>query len=190
MTHRYAATAVTLLLGLVALYLLFGAWSTVSRCVELPNGLLIGRSAVIDPSKPYWKPGVILKYPDGRAVLPGDVFPFLYSKTSVFGIAEAKSPSARNVELDERQRYRFVYRADTGLVLKDRDPNRYDELINEAGPPIHQKRIGKEHVNIGLNAVYSELIERSDYRRPICPLSLLPAPFDWQTAGGQEERAQ
>lgn len=130
-------------------------WGVPTHCVQLPNGLNIGKQALIDLNRPYFRPDIVPKFDNGQSLLPGDAWPFYATETTVHGLA---------LEADPKDDFWFAWREDTGLVLKTEDPTLYEKLVSEAGAPMGNK---------GLNAVDShivmmELQRRSEYADQTC----------------------
>lgn len=69
----------------------------------------IGYQALIDLSNPYFKPDIVPKYENGASLLPGDAWPVFATETTVYGLAEGE---------DHNRDFWFVWREDTGLILK------------------------------------------------------------------------
>lgn len=137
------------------------------KCVALPNGLLIGQAALFDPKNYLWQPNIVLKLPNGAALIPGYVGWFDFSKTTVYGHIEIKNNPERDIA--------FVYRADTGLIFQTDEPERYEMLKNEAGPLlwVSGKELRQFHGR-GLTGMYYKEIERPTYDGPSCDLHLFP----------------
>jgi len=124
----------TLTFGVVSALIAFAIHRGVpTSCVRLPNGLNIGKQALIDLGEPYFQPDVVPKLDNGTALLPGEAWPFFATATTVYGTAE---------EENQTDDFRFVWRKDTGLVLKREDPERYARLIKEAGTLLEGTRYG------------------------------------------------
>ena len=51
-------------------------WGVPTSCVRLPNGLNIGKQALIDLSRPYFRPDIVPKFNNGKSLLLGDAWPF------------------------------------------------------------------------------------------------------------------
>ena len=163
-------------LGFVALVLIYvfgGAWVIRSGCVVLPNGMLIGHEAYVDPDKYFWKPTVVLKFPDGTTALPDWVEHFYFSETTVYG------GTLNGILGRDHPAYRpdvfFAYRPDVGFVYLHEDPETYRRLKEEAGPLIWViKRRGDAKVHTNLLGTYMELKKAPANRRSFCPLRILP----------------
>jgi hypothetical protein len=159
--------------ALVVVYVFGGAWVIRSGCVVLPNGMLIGREAYIDPDRYFWNPIVVLKYPDGSVALSDWVEDFYFSETTVYGgtlngIIGRDNPAYRPDVF-------FAYRPDVGLVYRHEDPETYRRLKEEAGPLIWvMKRAGATEVHTNLLGTYLELKKDRANRRSFCPLRILP----------------
>ena len=68
-------------------------WGVPTSCVRLPNGLNIGKQALIDLSRPYFRPDIVPKFNNGKSLLLGDAWPFFATETTVYGTAEANDPN-------------------------------------------------------------------------------------------------
>ena len=130
-------------------------WGIPTSCVQLPNGLKIGKQALLDLSRPYFLPDIVPKFANGRSLLPGDAWPFFATVTTVHGRAMLE---------DHRQDFRFAWRKDTGLVLKREEPERYEILVSQAGTNIGEttSTIVDSHI------VMMALQERPEYAGQTC----------------------
>ena len=162
-------------LALLVVVLLMG-WSGLAlnhrvneykKCVALPNGLLIGQAALFDLKNYFWRPNIVLKLPNGVALIPGYVGWFNFTKTTVYGHIEIKNNPARDIA--------FVYRADSGLIFATDEPESYEALKNEAGPLLwlSGKEMRQSHGR-GLVGTYYDEIEKPTYDGPLCNLQLFP----------------
>jgi len=135
-------------------------------CVELPNGLIIGRLALLDPRKPYWSPNVTVKLTDGTTLIKDDVHSIFFSQSTTYGVA---GPGNNPLKY-----YRFAFRPDTGFVLDINDMETYNRLKKEAGELIpFYGRFGRID-QINLLAAYYRLIKHPAYRRQNCRLNIFP----------------
>ena len=130
-------------------------WGVKTHCVQLPNGINIGKQAVFDLSSPLFLPEVVPKYKNGRSLLPGDAWPFFATETTVYGTAEAK---------DTKDDFGFVWRMDTGLIRWDEDPVLYDRLIEEAGPLLE----GTQYGGFSSAIIMQELQKQPEYADQKC----------------------
>ena len=130
-------------------------WGVPTRCVQLPNGLNIGKQALIDLNRPYFRPDIVPKFDNGQSLLPGDAWPFYVTETTVYGLA---------LEADPENDFWFAWREDTDLVLKAEDQPLYEKLVSEAGAPIGNKGINV----VGSDIVMMELQKRSEYADQTC----------------------
>lgn len=124
------------------------SWGVPTRCVQLPNGMNIGKQALIDLNRPYFRPDIVPKFRNGRSLLPGDAWPFFTTETTVHGLA---------LEADPEDDFWFAWREDTGLILKKENLPLYEKLVSEAGAPMGNK---------GINAVDSHVVMIELQRRP------------------------
>jgi len=130
-------------------------WGVPTHCVQLPNGLNIGKQALIDLSRPYFRPDIVPKFDNGQSLLPGDAWPFYATETTVHGLA---------LEADTEDDFWFAWRKETGLVLKAEDPALYEKLVSEAGAPMGNKGINV----VGSHMVMMELQRRPEYANQTC----------------------
>ena len=130
-------------------------WGLPTRCVQLPNGLNIGKQALIDLSRPYFRPDIVPKFDNGRSLLPGDAWPFFATGTTVHGLAEEANP---------QDDFWFAWRKDTGLVLKAENPALYEKLVSEAGTPL-----GNRGINVvSSHIVMMELQKKTEFAGQTC----------------------
>jgi hypothetical protein len=104
-----------------------------TSCVRLPNGINIGKQALIDLSASYFRPDIVPKFENGASLLFGDAWPFFVTETTVYGLA---------LEADYRNDFWFAWRKDTGLVRKNEEPERYDKIVSEAGDLLEHTEYG------------------------------------------------
>lgn len=143
-------------IGTLSAVLILGLlWGVPTHCVQLPNGLNIGKQALIDLNRPYFRPDIVPKFDNGQSLLPGDAWPFYATKTTVHGLA---------LEADPEEDFWFAWRQDTGLVLKAEDPALYEKLVSEAGAPMANKGINV----VGSHMVMMELQRRPEYANQTC----------------------
>lgn len=169
---RYMAVAFAVF---VFAYVFGGQWVVHSSCVQLPNGLLLGHEAYVDPHRHYWLPNVVLKYPDGTPVLSDWVEDFYFSETTAWGGTLNGVLNGLGGDGRDHPAWRddvfFAFRADVGLVYSHEDLETYRKLKAEAGPIIWV--MGHE-VHTNLLGTYLELKKDPAYRRSFCPLAVLP----------------
>lgn len=145
-----------LAVGMVAAVFALGFfWGVPTHCVQLPNGLNIGKQALLDLNRPYFRPDIVPKFDNGQSLLPGDAWPFYATETTVHGLA---------LEADPEDDFWFAWREDTGLVLKAEDPALYERLVSEAGTPMGNKGIR----GVGSHIVMMELQRRPEYANQTC----------------------
>lgn len=143
-------------IGTLSAVLILGLlWGVPTHCVQLPNGLNIGKQALIDLNRPYFRPDIVPKFDNGQSLLPGDAWPFYATETTVHGLA---------LEADPEEDFWFAWRQDTGLVLKAEDPALYEKLVSEAGAPMANKGINV----VGSHMVMMELQRRPEYANQTC----------------------
>jgi hypothetical protein len=130
-------------------------WGVPTSCVRLPNGLNIGKQALIDLSRPYFRPDIVPKFNNGKSLLLGDAWPFFATETTVHGLAEEANP---------QDDFWFAWRKDTGLVLKSENPALYEKLVSEAGTPIGSKGINV----VSSHIVMMELQKKTEYAGQTC----------------------
>jgi len=145
-----------LVIGTLSAVLALGFfWGVPTHCVQLPNGLNIGKQALIDLSRPYFRPDIVPKFDNGKSLLPGDAWPFFTTETTVHGLA---------LEADPEDDFWFAWREDTGLVLKQENLSLYEKLVSEAGAPMGNKGINV----VGPHVVMMELQRRQEYANQTC----------------------
>lgn len=137
-------------------------YSEKNRCVHLKNGLSIGYNAIFDLSRPYWKPYSVPKFPDGTPLVEGDVWPIYVTDSTLYGTFIGETGD---------KDYNFAWRADTGLVKKNRDTETYEVLISEAGPA----NVGLGTGAYGTTIVMRWLMKRPEYANQWCSTKL----FTW-----------
>lgn len=135
-------------------------------CVELPNGLFIGRTALFDHKKHWMDVGVVIKSADGKVLIPDYIDNFYFNDKAAYGGA---MPMFRHEDS-----YGFAWRADTGVVLKKDDPDLYEKVVASAKPPSGVPGLLDPEVHTNLAGVYFALKDSPDYRREYCPLSVFP----------------
>lgn len=125
-TEAFTATVgFLLLLALIPLGWIAWAFNDRHRtCVQLKNGMVLGYEAVFDLGRPYFKPIVVPKYPDGKPLIRDEVWAIFISDTTIYGLAMRPDP---------RNDYRYAWRTDTDLVMQDEQPELFDTLVSEAG---------------------------------------------------------
>lgn len=126
-----------------------------TECVRLPSGLNIGKEALLDLGSPYLRPRVVVKFNDGKPLLPGDAWPFFATETTVHGLA---------LEADQRDDFWFAWRRDTGIVLKSQNPDQYDAIVADAGVMLGGITIDV----VGPKIVMMELQKDIAYRNQKC----------------------
>ena len=145
-----------LVIGTLSAVLALGFyWGVPTHCVQLPNGLNIGKQALIDLNRPYFRPEIVPKFDNGQSLLPGDAWPFYATETTVHGLA---------LEADPDNAFWFAWREDTGLILKADDSALYEKLVSEAGTPMGSKGINV----VGSHMVMMELQRRPEYADQTC----------------------
>ena len=97
-----------------------------TSCVRLPNGINIGKQALIDLSASYFKPNIVPKFENGASLLSGDAWPFFVTETTVYGLA---------LEADYRNEPPHLNWS-SAMFRKRRTDN--DEQTTEAGRDYHE----------------------------------------------------
>ncbi|MBB4304088.1 hypothetical protein GGD81_003143 [Rhodobium orientis] len=162
---RYGCGSVVLTIILLLLaYLSFPVfgYSEKNRCVHLKNGISIGYNAVFDLSRPYWRPYVVPKLPDGTPLVKADVWPIYITDTTLYGTAIGETGD---------KDYRFAWRTDLGLVHEKGDRQTYELLVSEAGPA----NVGLGTGAYGTTIVMRWLMELPEYSDQWCSTKL----FAW-----------
>ncbi len=161
-SKKTSAIGTPALLGILLLILaIVGAWPFIAynkefrRCVQLKNGLNLGYNAVFDLREPYWLPEEVPKFPDGTPLVEGDVWPIYVTDSTLYGIALSETGS---------EDFEFAWRADTGLVLKNENQQKYEKLVSEAGDTNPGINIGL----IGSGWLLKELMKRPEYADQWC----------------------
>ncbi|WP_432448155.1 hypothetical protein [Aliiroseovarius marinus] len=131
-----------------------------TTCVRLPNGINIGKQAVLDLSMSYWKPDIVPKYPSGASLIPGDAWPFYATETTVYG---------RAIMVDATDDFGFAWRKDIGLTKRRDDPIQYDKIVSEAGELLE----GIPDGILGVHIVMLELQKRPEYAGQRCRTRLI-----------------
>lgn len=145
-----------LAIGMVAAVLSSGFyWGVPTHCVQLPNGLNIGKQALIDLSRPYFRPDIVPKFDNGKSLLPGDAWPFYATATTVYG---------RALEAEAEDDFWFAWRKDTGIVFKAENAALYEELVSESGTPLGNKGVR----GVDSHIVMMELQRRPEYANQTC----------------------
>ena len=130
-------------------------WGVPTHCVQLPNGMNIGKQALIDLNRPYFRPDIVPKFDNGQSLLPGDAWPFYATETTIHGLALAADP---------KDDFWFAWREDTGIVLKVENATLYEELVSEAGTPLGNKGVR----GVDSHIVMMELQRQPEYANQTC----------------------
>lgn len=144
----------------ISVLTLVGYSGVPTSCVRLPNGIYIGKQALIDLSAPYFKPHIVPKFENGASLLPGDAWPFFATETAVYGLAMAA---------DDDNDFWFAWRKDTGLVFKDEEPERYEKITTEAGERLY----GTGAAVIGSGIIFMNLRKTIQFQNQTCRTRLL-----------------
>jgi len=121
----------------IILFIVFVIWFSLALtnritilriCGELPNGLLVARSALFSFQNRRMLSDVVLKLSDGTVLVKSKIIQFYFSETSTYGMAEPRDYSSKP--------FAFAYRPDLGFTLRENDPEKYDLITQEAGPLI------------------------------------------------------
>ena len=156
-----AATALLFAMLLVPATWLFLAFNNKYRqCITLKNGLDLGYEAVLDLSRPYFKPIAIPRFRDGTPLIRDKLWAIFVTDTSVYGVSMAgeNGPS-----------YRFAWRADTGLIRQTESAALYERLVTEAGQANWDIKAG----SVGTDWLLNELIKRPEFNVHRCPTALI-----------------
>lgn len=156
-----AVLGLLLLLLLVPTVWVFLAFNNKYRqCVQLKNGLNLGYEAVFDLSRPFFKPIAVPRFQNGVSLIRDELWAINITDTTVFGVTLA---------IENEGGYRFAWRADTGLVLKNDEPTLYESVISEAGHANWDIDIG----SVGTGWLLDELIRRPEFEVHRCRTSLI-----------------
>ncbi len=138
-------------------------------CAKLPNGVYISQLAVFNLSYPrHFITPVTLKDQNFNALVSGHIEDFYMTATTLYGTIEYL------FTIDG-----FAYRADTGLVLHDDNPQLYQTLIDEAGTLIDivprdpglSPNGAKGHTHTNLLYAYFQLRGLPQYKAK-CPVNI------------------
>lgn len=112
----------------VFLFYTIGFTSLQYRCVELPNGFLVGYAAVFPKKKRGVRdqlgkrPDMAIKHPDGRVLLRGDSEIEYWDDQMIIGAAEIDADHKWN---------RFIFVNDIGLIIKSEQQELYERYYVE-----------------------------------------------------------
>ncbi len=158
---KVAATALLSLMLLVPTTWLFLAYNNKYRqCITLKNGLNLGYEAVLDLSRPYFKPIAVPRFTDGTPLIHDELWAIFVTDTSVYGVSMAG---------EDGLGHRFAWRGDTGLIKQAERGVLYDRLVAEAGHANWDIKTG----SIGTGWLLSELIKRPEFNVHRCPTALI-----------------
>ena len=158
--HMHRALKIFIFGIFLSVLALAGYRGVPTSCVRLPNGINIGKQALIDLSTPYFRAEIVLKFENGASLLPGDAWPFYATKTTVYGLA---------LGADYHSDFWFAWRMDTGLVLKENEPERYEIITVEAGERLY----GTDTAVIGSGIVFMNLKKTIQFQNQTCRTRLL-----------------
>ncbi len=130
------------------------------QCVQLRNGMALGYNAVFDLGWPFLKPYGALKFSDGTPLVDQPLWSVFVTDTSIYG---------RTFGETKDEAFDFAWRADTGVVRRDRDAAAYGRLVAEAG----EANAGLPAGDLGPLIVMRKLAGRPDYTSRWCPTNLL-----------------
>ncbi|MCR9123658.1 MAG: hypothetical protein NXH91_15440 [Phyllobacteriaceae bacterium] len=156
MSDRMIGCLAMLVIIVVCFALLVASWFfyiynfNFRRCVALENGLNLGYNAVFDLRAEYFLPVGTAKLPNGMPLADSDISPVYYSGTTLYGRALGETSATD---------FWLAWRADTGLVLRDKNPRLYEELVADAGHT--NVKFGPGHFSAWL--VYLELAEHGEH---------------------------
>lgn len=160
-----------LFIGVFGVLYLFAHFAARFDCIEMPNGLLIGRATVF--SKMYVSrdsdADIAIKFPDGRILRRGDNNIHFYDSESMGGSYPGNYGPSGNA---------FIYIENVGLFIESEQPEQYqyywDKKMTELSGVTAENSNGQAS-GIGSNLFYVYLQfngnphEPSPYRRDWCP---------------------
>ncbi len=156
-----AGAGLLLLVLLVPVLWVFVAFNSKYRtCVQLGNGLNLGYEAVLDLSRPYFKPIAVPRFADGTPVIRDDLWALYVTETTIYG---------RTFTVADGSDFEFAWRLDTGVVFRDENQEKYEALVVEAGDANWDVNIG----SIGTGSLLNELIKRPRFNVGRCPTALI-----------------
>ncbi|WP_027834233.1 hypothetical protein [Maritalea myrionectae] len=153
-----------LLAAVLGLWILYTNIAERFFCVEMPNGLLIGRATVF--SKMHAGGGsdadIAIKYPDGRILRRGDGTISFYDFESMAG----SYPSD-----DESKFNRFIYIKDVGLFIESEQPDQFRHYWETKKKEIFSEPSSNLPDSFGGNLHYTYLMldKNREYQRARCP---------------------
>lgn len=162
---RNGVIAAVLAIVLISL-LMAAAWpffvfnARYRACVQLQNGLNLGYAAVFDLSRPFLKPIAVPRLPDGTPLIRDDMWAIYITDTTIYGWALGETSG---------EDYDYAWRTDTGIILKEDNPELYERLITEAGHANWDIDVG----SVGTGWLLNELIKRPEFKVHRCPTSLI-----------------
>ena len=126
-----------------------------TSCLRLPNGINIGKQALVDMSAPYFRPEIVPKFENGASLLLGDAWPFYATETTVYGLA---------LGADHHSDFWFAWRKNNGLILKENEPERYEKITAEAGERLY----GTGTAVIGSDIIFMNLRKTIQFQNQTC----------------------
>lgn len=150
--------AFPVLLGIIWIFIVFNV--KYRTCVPLENGLNLGYEAIFDLRNPYLKPIAVPKFEDGTPLINNETWEIYVTDTAIYGLALGETVN------DD---YRFAWRTDTGLILKDQAPETYDQIISNSGPENWDIDVN----SIGTGALLNRLLNRQGFENQTCRTRLL-----------------
>jgi len=149
--------ALPVLILLVPAVWLFLSFNTkYNQCVSLKNGMNLGYEAILDFSRPYFKPIAVPRFADGTPLIRDELWATFVTDTSDYGVSMAGK---------DGQSDWFVWRGDTGLIKQAENSSLYERLVAEAGHANWDVQNG----NVGTDLLLKELIKRPDFNVQRCP---------------------
>ncbi len=130
------------------------------RCLQLKIGLDLGYNAVFDFSQPYWRPYVVFKSRDGTPLIDQPLWNVYITDTSIYGTTFGKPGSPA---------FRYIWRADTGLVNGNTDWKTFQRLVDEAGPA--NVEVGKG--SYGPKILLHKLMNRPEFADQWCTTNFI-----------------
>lgn len=133
----------------------------IGACFKLPTGLEIGREAYLDLSRPYFKPVVVLREPDGT-VIGQEVAPLHLTDKAAYGWALIDYDD--NIGHD----FKFIWTRETGTVKNSENPALYERLMQDPGDVYYG---ATKEMNVNTLWYYMRFKEQNAFRSRSCKMA-------------------
>lgn len=160
---RFLTVLVTVILCIMAVPAAWLFWVFNDRfrqCVQLENGLNLGYEAVFDLSSALFRPEAVARFADGTPLVRDKMWALFVTPSTLYGVTMATQ---------QKRGSEFVWRADTGLILRRDDPDLYARLVDEAGHANWDFGTG----SYGTEILLQRLSERPGFGARRCPTALI-----------------